>query len=193
MLSLIFIFFMKNKAKQTTLLNLYWCFFLLFCRYVSSFHPAVVSENKQIKDVMRTMGPAKVELPSPDKYLKKRCKELQLPEREFLPSNPASMLRICGPKFCHLSESHGSKGISRACALTQRRPPVPARTDRPPMGQTKGGFIKPAVTAPLKPTPVSVDSHKGHKQLLEASGLVPKYVTKKVIFYTLLTVYPSSS
>uniref|UniRef100_A0A3B3IE48 Enkurin, TRPC channel interacting protein n=1 Tax=Oryzias latipes TaxID=8090 RepID=A0A3B3IE48_ORYLA len=125
-------------------------------RYVSSFHPAVVSENKLIKDVMRTMGPAKVELPSPDKYLKKHCKELQLPE-----------------------QSHGSKGVSRACALTQRRPPVPARTDRPPMGQTKGGFIKPAVTAPLKPTPVSVDSHKGHKQLLETSGLVPKYVTKK--------------
>uniref|UniRef100_A0A3P9K2X6 Enkurin, TRPC channel interacting protein n=1 Tax=Oryzias latipes TaxID=8090 RepID=A0A3P9K2X6_ORYLA len=125
-------------------------------RYVSSFHPAVVSENKQIKDVMRTMGPAKVELPSPDKYLKKRCKELQLPE-----------------------QSHGSKGVSRVCALTQRRPPVPARTDRPPMGQTKGGFIKPAVMAPLKPTPVSVDSHKGHKQLLETSGLVPKYVTKK--------------
>uniref|UniRef100_A0A8C8DFV6 Uncharacterized protein n=1 Tax=Oryzias sinensis TaxID=183150 RepID=A0A8C8DFV6_9TELE len=139
-------------------------------RYVSSFHPAVVSETKQIKDVMRTMGPAKVELPSPDKYLKKRCKELQLPE-----------------------QSHGPKGVSRACALTQRRPPVPARTDRPPMGQTKAGFIKPAVTAPLKPTPVSVDSHKGHKQLLETSGLVPKYVTKKVLSYTLLTVYPSSS
>lgn len=107
-----------------------------------------------------------------------------------LPTEPDA---VCGPKFCHLSESHGSKGVSRVCALTQRRPPVPARTDRPPMGQTKGGFIKPAVMAPLKPTPVSVDSHKGHKQLLETSGLVPKYVTKKVLFYTLLTVYPSSS
>ncbi|XP_024136275.1 enkurin isoform X1 [Oryzias melastigma] len=125
-------------------------------RYVSRFRPTVVLENKQAKDVMRTMGPANVEVPSPDKFLKKHSKDPQMPEH-----------------------SEGSKGVRRACALTQRRPPVPARTDPPPMGQTKRGFIKPAATVPVKPTPVSVDSKKGHKQLLETSGLVPKYVMKK--------------
>ncbi|RVE58599.1 hypothetical protein OJAV_G00195760 [Oryzias javanicus] len=125
-------------------------------RYVSKFRPAVVLENKQAKDVMRTMGPANVEVLSPDKFLKKHSKDPQLPE-----------------------PSEGSKGVRRACALTQRRPPVPPRTAPPPMGQTKRGFIKPAVAVPVKPLPISVDSNRGHRQQLETSGLVPKYVMKK--------------
>ncbi|KAF3836262.1 hypothetical protein F7725_028820 [Dissostichus mawsoni] len=83
-------------------------------RYVSKFRPAVVLEKKSTKDAMRTMGPAKVEVPTPEKYLKKHSKEPKLPE-----------------------------------------------------------------PLPMKPKPTSVDTSKGHKQLLENSGLVPKYIKKK--------------
>lgn len=62
-----------------------------------------------------------------------------------------------------------------------RKPPVPARTDNPPMGiHTKRDFIKTAAVVPMKPEPTCVDTNKGHKQRLENSGLVPKYIKKKV-------------
>lgn len=50
---------------------------------MSKYRPQVVLEKKSTKDAMRTMGPAKVEVPSPDKYLKKQSKEPKLPESEF--------------------------------------------------------------------------------------------------------------
>lgn len=52
------------------------------CRYMSKFRPMVSLEEKIAKDAMRTMGPAKVEVPSPDKYLKKHSKEAKPPESE---------------------------------------------------------------------------------------------------------------
>lgn len=64
---------------------------------------------------------------------------------------------------------------------TVRKPAVPARTDNPLMGiRTKRDFIKTATAVPMKPQPACVDSSKGHKQLLEKSGLLPKYIKKKV-------------
>ena len=45
---------------------------------------------------------------------------------------------------------------------------------------TKRDFVKTATVVPMKPQPASVDTSKGHKQLLENSGLVPKYIKKKV-------------
>ena len=57
----------------------------MYCiyRYMSKHRPAVVLEKKSAKEAMRTMGPAKVELPSPDKYLKKHSKESESPDSEF--------------------------------------------------------------------------------------------------------------
>ncbi|XP_019109714.2 enkurin [Larimichthys crocea] len=124
-------------------------------RYVSKYRPIVVHERKSVKDDMRTMGPAKVEVPSPDKYLKKHSKEPKLPEKTECTKKARS-------------------------AGTVRKPPVPARTDNPPMGiHTKRDFIKTATALPMKPQPTYVDTSKGHKQLLENSGLVPKYIKKK--------------
>nr|XP_046227533.1 enkurin [Scatophagus argus] len=124
-------------------------------RYVSKYRPAVVLEKKSSKDAMRTMGPAKVEVPSPDKYLKKHSKEPRLPENTWC-----------------------SKDGRNCCAV--KKPPVPARTDNPPMGfHTKRNFIQTATAVPMKPKPAYVDTSKGHKQPLENSGLVPKYITKK--------------
>ncbi|XP_070784551.1 enkurin isoform X2 [Enoplosus armatus] len=123
-------------------------------RYMSKYRSTVVLEKTLTKDAMRTMGPAKVEVPSPDKYLKKHSKEPKLPESEF-------SYRL----FDH---------------CTVKKPAVPARTDNPPMGiRTKRDFIKTATVVPMKPQPTCVDSSKGHKQLLEKSGLLPKYIKKK--------------
>lgn len=46
---------------------------------------------------MRTMGPAKVELPSPEKYLKKHAKEPKLPESECF--SPENMTGVVGAQF----------------------------------------------------------------------------------------------
>ncbi|XP_038587524.1 enkurin [Micropterus salmoides] len=124
-------------------------------RYMSKYRPQVVLEKKSTKDAMRTMGPAKVEVPSPDKYLKKQSKEPKLPEK-----------------------TQCLKEARNTC--TVRKPAVPARTDNPLMGiRTKRDFIKTATAVPMKPQPACVDSSKGHKQLLEKSGLLPKYIKKK--------------
>ncbi|KAL7373223.1 hypothetical protein ABVT39_001803 [Epinephelus coioides] len=124
-------------------------------RYMSKYRPTVILEEKSNKGAMRTMGPAKVEVPSPEKYLKKHSKEPKLPEK-----------------------TQCSKEVRNTC--TTKRPPVPARTEIPPMGiHTKRDFIKTATVVPMKPQPVCVDTSKGHKQPLENSGLVPKYIKKK--------------
>ncbi|KAM7369686.1 hypothetical protein PAMP_010990 [Pampus punctatissimus] len=123
--------------------------------YMSKFRPTVVLEKKLTKDAMKTMGPAKLEVPSPEKYLKKHSKEPILPQK----------------KQC-------SKEVRNTC--TVKKPPVPARTDNPPMGiYTKRDFIKTNTAMPMKPQPICVDTNKGHKELLENSGLVPKYIKKK--------------
>ncbi|XP_032359837.1 enkurin isoform X1 [Etheostoma spectabile] len=124
-------------------------------RYMSKYRPAVVLEKTSVKDAMRTMGPAKVEVPSPEKYLKKHSKEPKFPEKTQFSNE--------GRSTC-----------------TVKKPAVPARTDNPLMGiQTKRDFIKTATVVPMKPQPTLVDTSKGHKQLLENSGLVPKYIKKK--------------
>uniref|UniRef100_A0AAQ5ZVZ5 Enkurin domain-containing protein n=1 Tax=Amphiprion ocellaris TaxID=80972 RepID=A0AAQ5ZVZ5_AMPOC len=117
--------------------------------YVSKFRPTVVQESKLTKDAMRTMGPAKVELPSPDKYLKKPSKESKPLEGEFI-----------------------------YLVILSKKPPVPSRTDNP-LIHTKRDFIKTATAVPKKQQPMWVDTNTGHKQPLENSGLVPKYIKKK--------------
>ncbi|KAI5106622.1 enkurin [Silurus meridionalis] len=49
-------------------------------RYMSQFREQVKQEQKLNKASHRTMGPAKVEVSSPDKFLKKHSKEPKLPE-----------------------------------------------------------------------------------------------------------------
>jgi len=50
---------------------------------MSKYRPTVVLEKKLTKDAMKTMGPAKVEVPSPERFLKKHSKEPKLPQSEF--------------------------------------------------------------------------------------------------------------
>uniref|UniRef100_A0A3P8WXV3 Enkurin, TRPC channel interacting protein n=1 Tax=Cynoglossus semilaevis TaxID=244447 RepID=A0A3P8WXV3_CYNSE len=125
-------------------------------RYISKFRPNVILEKKQKQDARRTMGPAKVDVPVPDQYLKKHSTETKLQEK-----------------------SENAKEVRGSC--TAKKPPVPTRAEIPTMGiQTKRDFVRTVTTAaPTKPQPTSVDTRKGHKQLLENSGLVPKYIRKK--------------
>ncbi|KAF7708991.1 hypothetical protein HF521_018048 [Silurus meridionalis] len=51
-------------------------------RYMSQFREQVKQEQKLNKASHRTMGPAKVEVSSPDKFLKKHSKEPKLPEKK---------------------------------------------------------------------------------------------------------------
>ncbi|KAG9340099.1 hypothetical protein JZ751_022022, partial [Albula glossodonta] len=104
------------------------------------------------------MGPAKMETPSPEKFLRKHSKEPQLPEKK---------------PFTYM-DGDG-----------QRKPPVPARNEQPKMGiysaknYIRDNAIKNALAIPKRPQPIYADTKRGDKQPLECSGLVPKYSKKK--------------
>lgn len=67
-----------------------------------------------------------------------------------------------------------------------RKPAVPARTDHPIMGIQSGkNFINTNAADVImgvakKPKPVYVDKRTGDRHDLETSGLLPKYINKKV-------------
>ncbi|CAL8399056.1 unnamed protein product [Arctogadus glacialis] len=129
-------------------------------RYTSRFRTTVVQEKKSSKDAMKTMGPAKVEMPSPDKYLQKNSRDNKLAEKKA-------------------STKAGEH------SYTHRKPDVPTRSDVPLMGlHSNKDFVKTNVmettmSEPRKPKPIYADTKRGHRQLLEDSGLVPKYIQKK--------------
>ncbi|NXX80231.1 ENKUR protein, partial [Urocolius indicus] len=124
-------------------------------RYVSIFRPSVKREAQQNKAPCKTMGPAKVAMPSPKNFLQKHSKEPKLPARKKEDSKKLPTLS------------------------------VPQRTDHPVMGiQSNKNFITANAVAaitglPKKPQPMYVDRRQGEKYLLETSGLVPKYIFKK--------------
>ncbi|KAM5157700.1 enkurin [Mantella aurantiaca] len=134
-------------------------------RYTSTFRDSVKVEEKRNKASHKTMGPAKVDVPSPKEYLQKHTKEATLTQKSAL------------------FDSTGRP--PRCLAEDQRRPAVPARTEQPILGiQTNKSFIKTNVAeavmaVPKKPQPIYVDTKKGDKHLLETSGLVPKYIKRK--------------
>ncbi|NXP45573.1 ENKUR protein, partial [Heliornis fulica] len=125
-------------------------------RYISIFRPYVKHEAEKNKAQCKTMGPAKVAVPSPKNFLKKHSKE---------------------PKLLARKEEQDGKKLP---ALS-----VPRRTDHPVMGiQSEKNFINANAVAaitelPKKPQPICVDRRQGDKYLLETSGLVPKYIKKK--------------
>uniref|UniRef100_A0A8C6YVU9 Enkurin, TRPC channel interacting protein n=1 Tax=Nothoprocta perdicaria TaxID=30464 RepID=A0A8C6YVU9_NOTPE len=127
-------------------------------RYVSTFRPSIKREIEKSKSQWKTMGPAKVEVPSPKNFLQKHSKEPKLPEKKNYTENEDKKMP----------------------ALT-----VPRRTDHPLMGiQSKKNFINANAVAAImglakKPQPIYVDRRQGDKHLLETSGLVPKYIKKK--------------
>lgn len=67
-----------------------------------------------------------------------------------------------------------------------RKPPVPARTEKPLMGIcskmdfVKSNVIKNKMAVPRKPQPACAHTRHGDKQVLQNSGLVPQFIKKKV-------------
>ncbi|KAM8804329.1 enkurin [Rhynchonycteris naso] len=124
-------------------------------RYRSIFRTAVKEDMQKCKAAMKTMGPPKVEVPSPKDFLKKHSKEKTLPPKK---------------KF--------ERGKSK-------KPSVPSRTDHPVMGvQSEKNFISTNAADAImgvakKPKPIYVDKRTGDRHDLETSGLVPKYINKK--------------
>lgn len=125
-------------------------------RYHSKFKPVVKDELKQNRSPNKTMGPAKVAVPTPGEFLKKRSKEPQLPDkREFIYSDQVV-----------------------------RRPPVPRHDEKPLLGiRTNKNFINTnavenIMSVTKKPLPKYVDTRNGDNSLLDPSGLVPKYTKK---------------
>lgn len=128
-------------------------------RYSSLFKATIKDDMKKLKTGMKTMGPAKVEVPSPKDFLRKHSKDIQLP-----------------PK----------KTFNR---FSSKKPAVPLRTDHPVMGIQSGkNFINTNVADVIvgvakKPKPIYVDKRTGDRHDLETSGLFPKYINKKVALY----------
>nr|XP_051676954.1 enkurin isoform X2 [Oryctolagus cuniculus] len=124
-------------------------------RYISIFKAAVKNDMQKYKAAMKTMGPAKVEVPSPKEFLKKHSKEKTLPPKKKFEWNEP------------------------------RKPAVPLRTEHPVMGIQSGkNFINTNAADVImgvakKPKPVYVDKRTGDKHDLETSGLLPKYINKK--------------
>ncbi|NXC11344.1 ENKUR protein, partial [Orthonyx spaldingii] len=123
-------------------------------RYISKLRALVKHEAEKNKSQWKTMGPAKVAVPSPNDFLQKHSKEPKLAPRKI--------------------EQDGYKSLPLS---------VPQRTYRPVI-QIKKNFIKKNAVAvitgePKKPRPFCVDTRQGDKYLLEPSGLVPKYIKKK--------------
>ncbi|XP_050176647.1 enkurin isoform X2 [Myiozetetes cayanensis] len=125
-------------------------------RFISKFRTFVKHEAEKNKSKWKTMGPAKVAVPSPNDFLQKHSKEPKLAPRK--------------------KEQDGKKEPALS---------VPGRTYRPVI-RIKKNFININALAvikgvPKKPRHFCVDSRQGDKYLLEPSGLVPKYIKKKAL------------
>ncbi|KAH3840276.1 enkurin-like [Dreissena polymorpha] len=126
-------------------------------RYISKFKEPVKTEYVSNKADHRTMGQAKVPVPTTDNFLKKHSKEPVLPNKN---------------EFHYPDEE-------------RRRPKVPEKEDPPLMGlkTTKNFLTTNAVqnitSVPKKPEKIYVDTRKGDKNYLEPSGLEPVFIHKK--------------
>ncbi|XP_077361419.1 enkurin-like isoform X1 [Festucalex cinctus] len=121
-------------------------------RYVSKFRPTVLEERKPIH-FMKTMGPTKLDVPIPSKYLKKHSKEPKLPE---------------------------IKQVKTHYVCSTKKPSVPLGPFLPPVSISTPTKRKTALPKGPKQPPSVVDSNKGHKEChTRDSGLVPVYIRKK--------------
>ncbi|NXW71825.1 ENKUR protein, partial [Hirundo rustica] len=122
-------------------------------RYISKLRELVKHEAEKNKSQWKTMGPAKVAVPSPKDFLQKRSKE---------------------PKLAPKKKEQDGKRLL---------PLLPPRTYHPVVHIKKNFINKNAVAVitrePKKPRHFCVDTRQGDKYLLEPSGLFPKYIKKR--------------
>ena len=125
-------------------------------RYDSKFKPTVKVEMKTNRSPNKTMGPAKVDVPIPEEFLKKHTREHRL----AIENSPKER-------------------------DPNRKPPVPRHDEKPLMGiRTNKNFVNTnavenIMSVAKKPLPKYVDTRNGDTSLLEKSGLVPKFLNKE--------------
>uniref|UniRef100_A0A803V5U3 Enkurin, TRPC channel interacting protein n=1 Tax=Ficedula albicollis TaxID=59894 RepID=A0A803V5U3_FICAL len=152
-------------------------------RYVSKYSELVRREAEKNKSQWKTMGPAKVAVPSPNDFLQKRSKEPKLAPSQVPPLIPHSSsgaglgqtwLRQLIQVLTEKKEQEGEKLLPLS---------VPGRTYHPVIRIKKNFIYKNAVAVirgkPKNPRHFCVDTRQGDKYLLEPSGLFPKYIRKK--------------
>ncbi|KAG7262264.1 hypothetical protein CRUP_000085 [Coryphaenoides rupestris] len=82
-------------------------------------------ENKSGKSAMKTMGPANVEMPSPEKFLQKQSRDHKLTEKK--------VFTRAGEHSC----------TQRKPDVPSKKPDVPSKSDHPVMGlHSKKDFVK---------------------------------------------------
>ncbi|KAK9395879.1 enkurin-like [Crotalus adamanteus] len=127
-------------------------------RYVSSFRPSLQREMEETRKApCQTMGIPKLQVPTPKEYLRKHAKERKLPQgtHERVKRQPIKAL-------------------------------LPLQSDRPLMGvQSEKNFVTANVAEAImavakKPLHACVDQRRGEKFLLDDSGLVQRFLKKKV-------------
>lgn len=130
-------------------------------RYKSQYSGQVRQEYQQTKDFSKTMGPLRVDPGSPAHFLKK------------------------GEGTQSVSPTRPPEPRTQSHSLT--RPPVPKHDELTPLAEpTSKNFIRENTmevlrAVPKKAEPVILDrtSGPGGRQVLEESGLVPKYSKKE--------------
>lgn len=126
-------------------------------RYISKFKENAKDEHSSNRADHKTMGQAKVPVPTTDNFLKKRSKEPILPDK----------------KDFHYADED------------RKRPQVPPKQDHPLMGlKTTKNFIttnavQNITSVPKRAEKIFVDTKKGDKNYLDPSGLEPVYTHKK--------------
>ena len=98
-------------------------------------------ERERENEVLLFQGPVRVQLSSPQDYLKKHSKELKLPESELYTSND-SLISLSPSLPLSLPPSLESRREPNA-ELPNRRPLVPPHTEQPQMGsKSNQNYIK---------------------------------------------------
>eukprot|EP00794_Sanderia_malayensis_P003882 gene3882-4426_t len=125
--------------------------------HVSKFSSPAKKELNANKNASKTMGPAKVPLNDPSRFMRKHEKEPKLPDKTAFSYSDSD----------------------------RRKVPVPSHAEKPVMGlKSNKNFIttnavENIMSIPKKAAVNYADTRNGSTHALDPSGLAPKYVRKK--------------
>ncbi|XP_060638404.1 enkurin [Anolis sagrei] len=123
-------------------------------RYISTFKPHVKRTIEESKAAWKTIGPARVQVPSPKDFLKKHSKEPKLPKRKKL----------------------SLKAIEATVPKATDQPIMGVQCTKNFISSNAANVI---MGVAKKPRQICVDRRQGDKFALETSGLLPKFLKKK--------------
>ena len=130
-------------------------------QYMSKHRPNVAKTTKASKCPQKTMGPAKLPVETPENYLKKK-------DRTGLGQGPAGIKKLN-------QEEKKRYHQARKDPLPKEQAIIPPNTNKDFL---KKNAIENITSIPIKPKYITCDTVKGNKNVMEESGLVPKYSGK---------------